>query len=116
MAHNILFFQNQQLGQTRRAPVGYSWTMLCFGPLVFLARKEWLLFVMSLVLTVITLYVSNIVLSFKVNRMYIQMLINLGYRVAGVKHGSLERVSKELGIALPSLSSFLFAETKVFRN
>ena len=80
---------------------------------MFLARKEWMLFVMTLLLTVLTLHISNIVLSFKVNRMYIQMLINQGYRVAKVKHGSVERMSKKLGIPLPSLSSFLFAETKV---
>ncbi len=113
MAYNTIYFQNQQTGQTRRAPVGYAWSVLFFGPFVFLARKEWMLFVMTLVLTVLTLHISNIVLSFKVNRMYIQMLINQGYRVAKVKHGSVERMSKKLGIPLPSLSSFLFAETKV---
>ena len=113
MAYNTIYFQNQQTGQTRRAPVGYAWSVLVFGPFVFLARKEWMLFVMTLLLTVLTLHISNIVLSFKVNRMYIQMLINQGYRVAKVKHGSVERMSKKLGIPLPSLSSFLFAETKV---
>jgi hypothetical protein len=113
MAYNTIYFQNPQTGQTRRAPVGYAWTLLCFGPFVFLARKEWLLFLITLVLTVVTLHISNIVLSFKGNRMYIQMLINQGYRVANVKRGSVERMSKKLGIPLPSLSSFLFAETKV---
>ncbi|MBY0465650.1 MAG: hypothetical protein K2W33_11975, partial [Burkholderiales bacterium] len=113
MAYNTIYFQNPQTGQTRRAPVGYAWTLLCFGPFVFLARKEWLLFLITLVLTVVTLHISNIVLSFKANRMYIQMLINQGYRVARVQRGSVERMSKKLGIPLPSLSSFLFAETKV---
>lgn len=113
MAYNTIYFQNQQTSQTRRAPVGYAWTLLCFGPFVFLARKEWLLFAITLVLTVVTLHISNIVLSFKVNRMYVQMLVNQGYRVSRVERGSVERMSKKLGIQLPTLSSFLFAETKV---
>lgn len=112
MAYNTIYFQNPQTGQTRRAPVGYAWTLLCFGPFVFLARKEWLLFLITLVLTVVTLHISNIVLSFKGNRMFIQLLVNRGYRVARVQRGSVERMSKKLGIPLPSLSSFLFAETR----
>lgn len=113
MAYNTVYFQNPHTNQTRRAPVGYSWTVLVFGPLVFIARKEWMLFAMTLVLTALTLHISNIVLSFKVNRMYIQMLVNLGYRVVRVRHGTVEGVAEELGIQLPSLSSFLFNETRV---
>lgn len=112
MAHNIIFFQNPHTGKTRRAPVGYSWTVLFFGPLVFLSRKEWALFGVTLVLTILTLHLSNVLLSFKVNRMYVQMLINLGYRVSNLQRGTEEQVSEELGITLPSLSSFLFTETR----
>lgn len=111
MAHNTIHFQNPQTGQTRRAPVGFAWTILLLGPLVFLARKEWLLFAVTLVLTVITLHLSNVFLALKGNRMYIQLLVNSGFRVDRVDHGTVEQMSEALDIQLPTLSSFLFAET-----
>lgn len=112
MAYNTIYFQNPHTDQSRRAPVGYAWTVLFFGPLVFLARKEWMLFAITLVLTLITAHLSNVFLSFKGNRMYIQMLVNVGYRVDKVTRGTVEQLSAELDIQLPTLSSFLFAETK----
>lgn len=113
MAYNTIYFEHQITHVARRAPVGYSWTVLFLGPLPFLARREWVWFAVMALLTVFTLHLSNVWLSFKVNRYYINWLVAHGYRVAKVKHGSTRKLAKQLGVELPSLSSFLFNETKV---
>lgn len=113
MAYNTIYFEHQITHQARRAPVGYAWTVLFFGPLPFLARREWMWFAVMALLTVFTLHLSNVFLSFKINRYYINWLVAHGYRVARVKHGSAKRLARKLGMELPSLSSFLFNETKV---
>ena len=113
MSHNVIYFENPRSAQQRNAPVGYSWTTLLLGPFPLLARRELVWFLVSLGLTVLSLHLSNIVLSFFINKMYIRDLISQGYKVRSVKHGDIASVAKELGFRLPTLESALFFETKV---
>jgi hypothetical protein len=115
MAHNAIFFENPRSALQRRAPVGFSWTTLFFGPFPLLFRGELAWFLISLGLTVLTLHTSNLVLSFLLNRLYIQDLLKRGFKARSVLHGSSDEVEKELGLELPSLASSLFYETQATR-
>jgi len=116
MAHNTIFFRHKISGQRRVAPVGFAWDVLLAGPFAFLIRKEWGWFAVMLVLTLLTLYISNIVLAFKVNRFYINWLVANDYKVERVKRGSVDRLSDQLDMNLPTTRSVLFNETRVVRR
>jgi hypothetical protein len=113
MAHNLIDFEHPHSGEFRKAPMGFSWTTLFFGPFVMAARKEWGWFFISLLMTLLSAHLSNVVLAFRINKLYIVWLVNQGYRVSRVKSGTVYEASDELNIQLPTLSSYLFAETKM---
>lgn len=113
MAHNVIFFENPRTAQQRNAPMGYSWTTLFCGPFPLLVRREFVWFLVSLGLTVLSLNLSNVVLSFFINRLYIRDLISQGFKARAVQHGDVDDAAKELGFRLPTLESALFFETKV---
>lgn len=115
MAHNAIFFENPRSARQRKAPVGFSWTTLFFGPMPLLFRGEMAWFLVSLGLTVLTLHTSNVVLAFMVNRLYIQDLLKRGFKARNVLHGDMDEVAKELGLRLPSLASSLFYDTQSTR-
>jgi hypothetical protein len=116
MAHNYIDFRHKISGQRRIAPVGFAWDVLLTGPFAFLYRKEWAWFGVMLALTLLTLYLSNIVLAFKVNRFYINWLVANDYKVQRVKNGSVDRLADQLDMNLPTTRSVLFNETRVVRR
>jgi hypothetical protein len=116
MAHNLIYFENPRTAQQRKAPVGYSWTTLFFGPFPLLLRGEIVWFLVSLGMAVLSLNLSSVVLSFFVNRLYIRDLISQGFKARSVLHGEVADVVKQLKFKLPTLASAMIFETQVARR
>jgi hypothetical protein len=74
----ITFVKN---GVQRRAPQGFSWTILFFGALVPLFRADIATFFLMLFFGVFTFGLSNIVFAFLYNGMYTRQLYEKGYHV-----------------------------------
>ena len=73
------------VGVVKRVPVGFSWTMLFFGPLVPLFRGDikWTIIYLLVVLVTLPLYgIGCIVLPFIYNKQYLLGLFERGYKPA----------------------------------
>ena len=71
------------IGVKKEAPVGFSWTMLFFGPLVPLLRGDIKWTILHLLVVVITLPIFGlgwIILPFIYNKRYIINLLERGYK------------------------------------
>lgn len=62
-----------------RVPIGYSWTMLFFGPLVPLFRGDIKYALITFFLSYISNGLSRLIFPFIYNRMYIERLLKKGY-------------------------------------
>lgn len=86
--------------EIRKAPIGFSWTMFCFGFFVPLLRRDWWV---AFWLFLVTFYfgigwIISLVLAFFYNDWFAKRLILNGYRV--VDFGSLdeETIKNRLGL------------------
>jgi hypothetical protein len=116
MAFDKLVLKNPNTGEIIRAPVGFSWTALLFGPFVPLFRADWKymllmggIFVLVIITSPIFLFLSFLALPVCAlvfgaiyNKLYIRSLIfNRGFRVVNSEKGDLDRISNHLGLELP---------------
>jgi len=67
-------------------------------------RGDWKWFFIMLVVALFTLGLSWFVFPFLYNKIYIKNLVQDGYVVKSVDHGSIGDVSSKLGLRLPSIS------------
>ncbi len=76
----MILMKNEQTGQIRECPEGFSWTMLFFGFFVPMMRQDygwaWVCFFMSL----LTLGLYSIITAFFYNGSYIKRLELDGYK------------------------------------
>lgn len=73
------------IGIVKEVPVGFSWTMLFFGPLVPLFRGDlkWMvLFLLTVALTVPIYGLGWVIIPFIYNKRYIINLLESGYKPA----------------------------------
>jgi hypothetical protein len=103
MASNIIYFENPHTGQTKEAPVGFSWTTLCFGCFTPLARGDWKWGIISGLLSVVTASISWMIFPFIYNKFYITDLVSGGFKVKSIKIGTIEQVSTMIGVNLQKL-------------
>jgi hypothetical protein len=103
MANNTIFFKNPHTGQRKDAPVGFSWTILFFGPFPMLLRGSWKWFAILLILALVSWSLSNIVLAFITNKFYIKDLVNDGFQADSVSSGTLKDLSMKVGFPIPIL-------------
>ncbi len=101
-----LILKNPRNGSIKTAPIGFSWTILFFGFLVPLYRKEWFWTILTLILQVITLGVAAIPLAFCYNKIYIRRLINKGYTY----------FSRSGNISPEKMDKYLHLQKKVFEK
>lgn len=101
-----IIFENPKTGQSRIALVGFSWTTLLFGPFPMIFRSNWKRFVIILLIGFFTLGISNIFFAFVVNKMHVKDLINDGFKVKSVEHGTIDEVAREFEFPLPILESY----------
>lgn len=99
----VLWLRHPVTGDLRRAPWGFSWTMLLFGPLVPIWRRDGHGFALMMILGVCTGGISNIVLAFVGNRYYIKRLVRSGYQACAVETGTLSQAGSVVGLPVPVL-------------
>lgn len=68
-------------GVTKEVKKGFSWTMLFFGIFVPLVRGDWKWGLISIVLAPITFGISWLVFPFIYNKLYLNDLLNKGYKI-----------------------------------
>lgn len=103
MAFADITMKNPQTGSMKIAPVGFSWTVLFFGPFPPLLRGD---FVWSLII-LIACFVPGlwIIFAFIYNKIYIKGLVKKGFKVNGVSNGDLNYISAKVGFQLPVLEN-----------
>lgn len=73
---NITFRKN---GVRRNVKVGFSWTVLFFGPLAFMARGMWGMVAISWIAAMLTLGISVFIIPFYANKWYGRWLAENGW-------------------------------------
>ena len=69
-----------EIGQVKVVKEGFSWTMLFFGIFVPLYRGDWKWFLIILVANLFTYGLASIVFAFIYNEIYINNLLEKGYK------------------------------------
>ena len=79
MAFATINFEKSSL--TKEAPVGFSWTTLFFGFFPALIRGDMKWAVIIFAATFVTFGLAGIVFAFIYNRLYIQSLVEKGFKI-----------------------------------
>ena len=97
MAYTTLYMENPRTGQTRKAPLGFSWTGLFFGPFVPALRGDWTWTFIWLALLCFTATIAHWVMPFFYNKLYARKLVENGYIVPGLADSELQEYSYKVG-------------------
>lgn len=97
---NELLLCHPRTGRKVRVPLGYSTSVLLFGPVPLLMRRCWLLAIACLALPI----VGQVALAGQANRLYLKQLLRNGYRVMATRPGEVTRAEWQLGMTLPRYS------------
>ena len=81
MATSVLM-KNESNGLIRKGFYGFSWTYLFFSGLVPIFRGEVGIGALHIVLSMLTLGISNIIFCFLYNKQYTQRLLEKGFKFA----------------------------------
>ena len=115
MANNSIHFKNPDTGETRKAPVGYSWTVLFLGIFLPLFRSDWkgaglilgVYFIVFLsptsahiVLFGVSVLMIGFIFSFFYNKSYIKGLVKKGFQAYGVDHGVMTELVNKLDCSI----------------
>lgn len=92
MAHSKLILKNPSDGTIKSAPIGFSWTVLFFGFLVPIYRKDWFWAFVMLILEIPTLSFISIIFAFFYNKIYARKLFRKGYTFFSLQ-GKLNRTT-----------------------
>ena len=97
-----LTLQHPGTGIIKQAPVGFSWTTLCFGPLPALFRGDFKWFFVQLFAGGILL-IPVLIFPFIYNKIHLKKLLEAGYKVKSVEGTTIEILNRRLGLELPLL-------------
>ena len=95
--------ENPHTGIIKNAPVGFSWTTLFFSVLPALFRGDFKWFLIQLLLS--WTCISTLIFAVIYNKLYIQKLLENGFKVKDVEGGTVEDAKKYLGINLPTFEA-----------
>lgn len=101
MTQNFITFEHPRTGITRTAPIGFNWRLLQFGALLPMYQREWKLCLLVVVGGALTFSVSNVLLAFFYNKLYVRSLIAAGFLARGTEEGCIAEVEAHLGLSLP---------------
>lgn len=102
MAFDKITLVNSNTGETKIAPVGFSWTTFCFSGIPALIRGDWKNGGIMLLCALITSGIANFVFCFMYNKMYIKELVfKQGFKATACESNNWDRVTKSLGFNLP---------------
>tara|TARA_B110001469_G_C9559307_1_gene277412 strand:- start:269 stop:589 length:321 start_codon:yes stop_codon:yes gene_type:complete len=105
MAFTSIVFENPFNGNTKEAPVGFSWTTGFFGFFPALFRGDYKWAAIQLVLALLTAGLSQLVFMFIYNKIYIKELIGSGFKAKSIGSGDMDFASGKLGIEIPQVES-----------
>jgi hypothetical protein len=101
MAYAKITLEHPQSGIIKTAPVGFSWTVFVFGPIVALIRGDMLGGFGMVLLIGLTYGISYLVCPFFYNKFYIKRLLKKGFKVVSVEGSDVTTLRGKLGINLP---------------
>jgi hypothetical protein len=85
MAHSMVYLQDPLTSDQLEAPVGFSWTCLFFGFLLFAYRGDWWVAWISLFVTFLLGPLPNIIMCWGYNEWYLNRKLRAGYHVIKVE-------------------------------
>lgn len=100
MAFAKVYLRNPRTGQTREAPVGFSWTTLFFGFIPALLRSDWVGAAIMVVVDFVTFGIAHLYFIFAYNKMYLKRLLNEGFEATGAT-ADLAYIEQRLGLPIP---------------
>ncbi|AAV90257.1 uncharacterized protein ZMO1_ZMO1633 [Zymomonas mobilis subsp. mobilis ZM4 = ATCC 31821] len=103
MAFDRLILTNPYNGKIRKAPIGFSWTTFFFGLWPAIFRGSWKYALLMFLTIFPTLGLSTLIWPFIFNRLYLNSLLEDGFRLKIAERGSsVERISaySRMNIAL----------------
>jgi hypothetical protein len=95
-----IIFEHPQTGETKEAPVGFSWTMLFFGVFVPLFRGDFKWALITFLAAIVTFGISWFVFPFIYNKLYIKDLLSKGFKVKDVIGGDITQAERKQGLKL----------------
>jgi hypothetical protein len=101
MTQNFITFEHPKTGITRTAPMGFNWRLLQFGALLPMYQREWKLCLLVVVCGALTFSVSNVLLAFFYNKLYVRSLVANGFLARNTEEGTIDQAEARLGRALP---------------
>ena len=105
MAYTTIMFENPNTGESKSAPVGFSWTTFFFTFLPALFRGDWKWAAIMFILMPFTLGISNLVFMFIYNKLHMNDLIDSGYKAKSISSGDIEFVESKMKLNIPRLNS-----------
>ena len=79
MAFTTVNLKHPEFEVTKEAPVGFSWTILFFGPFPPIFRGDWKWGLIILVAAFLTFGLSSFIFMFIYNKLYLKSLLEQGY-------------------------------------
>lgn len=101
MAFNTLYLRNPVTKIEAKAPIGFSWTVLFFGPFPALYRGSFRWFFLMLLAAIFSAGLSSLLFMFIFNKLYIKDLISAGYYVESARMGDIDSVAYRINFSLP---------------
>lgn len=100
MAYATVYLSNGK--EIKKAPVGYSWTVLFWGCFPPFMRQDWLWGFGILIAGMVTCGAVGIIASFFYNKVYIKALVDEGYSITSFENITEDDLRNYLGyVTLP---------------
>ncbi len=114
MAYGKLLMEKPGGEEQKKIPLGFSWLMLFFGPLVPLFRGQMLHFFLAIALIIPTLSVSWWTYPLFINFFWRRKLMSKGFNPVDVEGVSYDEVVRRTGIDIYEPPSFKHDDDRVF--
>jgi hypothetical protein len=75
----VVLMKHPETGLVKRGFIGFSWTTLFFGGLPALFRGDWIMGLILVLLSILTLGVAGLIAAFMYNKHYTSKLVESGY-------------------------------------
>ena len=99
MAFAVITFENKKTKQVKLAPVGFSWTNLFFGFFVPLFRGDWKWAGIFFLVGWVTLGFGSFITCFFYNKLYVDDLLNNGFKVKSLNGADKNLIKASIGIS-----------------
>ena len=100
-SHNLRLSRNEgSYHAFRNCPIGFSFTVLFFGPFPPLLRQDWLWAFFIGLLAFITFGFTNLIFCWFYNKVYLNKCLNNGYKVDDNEE-LVKKIELRLGRSLP---------------